>query len=60
MNEEGCIGLLTQRALLIKMWLQNTMLFNISSGSGNHKLKWSDIKLRSAENGKECSVSRMK
>lgn len=49
LNVEGCICL-TPRALLIKMWLQNTMLFNISSGSGNHKLKWLDIKLRSAEN----------
>ena len=53
MKEEGCIGIHSPKALLNKMWLQNTMLFGIRGGTENHKLRWSDIELRSDENGRE-------
>ena len=53
MKEEACIGIHSPKALLNKMWLQNTMLFGIRGGTENHKLRWSDIELRSDENGRE-------
>ena len=49
LKEEGCIGIHSPKALLNKMWLQNTMLFGIRGGTENHKLRWSDIELRSDE-----------
>ncbi|XP_062619802.1 uncharacterized protein KIAA1958 homolog [Saccostrea cucullata] len=53
LKEEGCIGLHSPKALLNKIWLQNTMLFGIRGGTENHKLQWADIELCKDENGKE-------
>ena len=54
LQEKGCIGLDSPKALLNKMWLQNTiMMFRIRGGTENHKLRWSDIKVLQDENGRE-------
>ncbi|XP_056000117.1 uncharacterized protein KIAA1958-like [Ostrea edulis] len=53
LKEKGCIGLHSPKALLNKIWLQNTMMFGIRGGTENQKLRWSDIQLKKDENDRE-------